>query len=319
MGAPRRVLVVGACGRMGQCVRSALAGEPSLRLAAALEAPGHPRLGEEIAPGVKLQGNLEAALAGCDVAIDFSQAAVSLAVLRAAAEAGVGIVMGTTGLSADQRAELARAARRIPVLHAPNFSVSVNVLVWLVREAARRLGPGYDAEILELHHAKKLDAPSGTALLLAEAIAEGRGHPLEGHLVLERAGQTGAGTRGTATACSTAPPTPARDRPARSASSPCAPATAPATTACSLQRRASASSWCTARRPATTSRAGPCGRRPGSRDGRPASTASSRCWASTASRWEAPAATRPARDSGRPSSHPSTSPGSPSSGSGSDC
>jgi 4-hydroxy-tetrahydrodipicolinate reductase len=177
---------------MGQCVRSALAGEPSLRLAAALEAPGHPRLGEEIAPGVKLQGDLEAALAGCDVAIDFSQAAVSLAVLRAAAEAGVGIVMGTTGLSADQRAELARAARRIPVLHAPNFSVSVNVLVWLVREAARRLGPGYDAEILELHHAKKLDAPSGTALLLAEAIAEGRGHPLEGHLVLERAGQTGA-------------------------------------------------------------------------------------------------------------------------------
>jgi 4-hydroxy-tetrahydrodipicolinate reductase len=177
---------------MGQCVRTALAGEPSLRLAAALEAPGHPQLGEEIAPGVKLSADLEGALAGCDVAIDFSQAAVSLRVLRAAAAAGVASVLGTTGLSGDERAELALAARRIPVLHAPSFSVSVNVLAWLVREAARRLGPGYDAEILELHHSQKLDAPSGTALLLAEAIAQGRGHPLEGHLVLERAGQIGA-------------------------------------------------------------------------------------------------------------------------------
>ena len=191
MAAPRRVLVVGACGRMGERVRAALAGEPRLRLAAALEAPGHPQLGTEIAPGVTLRDDTKAALAGCDVAIDFSQAAASLAVLRAAAEAGVAVVMGTTGLSGDERAELALAARRIPVLHAPNFSPSVNVLAWLVREAARRLGPGYDAEILELHHAGKRDAPSGTALRLAEAIAEGRGHPLEGHLVLERAGETG--------------------------------------------------------------------------------------------------------------------------------
>jgi len=191
MGAPRRLLVVGACGRMGERVRAALAGEPSLRLAAALEAPGHPQLGRELAPGVTLRDDVKAALAACDVAIDFSHPSVSLAVLRAAAEAGVAYVMGTTGLSGDERAELAQAGRRIPVLHAPNFSVSVNVLVWLVREAARRLGPGYDAEILELHHAQKRDAPSGTALRLAEAIAEGRGHPLEGHLVLERAGETG--------------------------------------------------------------------------------------------------------------------------------
>ena len=192
MRAPRRVLVVGACGRMGERVRAALAGEPSLRLAAALEAPGHPQLGSELAPGVLLRDDVKAALADGDVAIDFSHAAASLPVLRAAAEAGVAYVMGTTGLSGDERAELALAARRIPVLHAPNFSVSVNVLVWLVREAARRLGPGYDAEILELHHAGKRDAPSGTALRLAEAIAEGRGHPLEGHLVLERAGEIGA-------------------------------------------------------------------------------------------------------------------------------
>jgi len=192
MGAPRRVLVVGACGRMGECVRAALAGEPSLRLAAALEAPGHPRLGSELAPGVPLRDDIKAALANSDVAIDFSHPLASLPVLRAAAEAGVAYVMGTTGLSDGERAELALAARRIPVLHSPNFSVSVHVLIWLVREAARRLGPGYDAEIVELHHAQKRDAPSGTALRLAEAIAEGRGHALAGHLVLERAGETGA-------------------------------------------------------------------------------------------------------------------------------
>lgn len=192
MGTPHRVLVVGACGRMGECVRTALAGEPSLRLAAALEAPGHPRLGTELAPGVTLRDDAKAALADCDVAIDFTPAGAGLPVLRAAADAGVAYVMGTTGLSGDERAELALAGRRIPVLHAPNFSLSVNVLAWLVREAARRLGAGYDAEILELHHSQKRDAPSGTALRLAEAIAEGRGHSLEGHLVLERAGETGA-------------------------------------------------------------------------------------------------------------------------------
>jgi 4-hydroxy-tetrahydrodipicolinate reductase len=192
MASPRRVLVVGACGRMGERVRAALADEPALQLSAALEAPDHPQLGAELAPGVKLVADRKAALAGCDVAIDFSQAAASLALLRDAAEARVAVVTGTTGLSAAEREELALAAKRIPVLQAPNFSPSVNLLAWLVREAARRLGPGYDAEIVELHHSQKLDAPSGTALRLAEAIAQGRGHPLEGRLVLARAGQIGA-------------------------------------------------------------------------------------------------------------------------------
>jgi 4-hydroxy-tetrahydrodipicolinate reductase len=189
MGAPHRVLVVGACGRMGERVREALAGEPTLRLTAALEAPGHPRLGSELAPGVRLTDDAKAALSACDVAIDFTHAAASLALLRAAADAGVAVVMGTTGLSGDERAELGHAAQRIPVLHAPNFSPSVNLLAWLAREAARRLGPGFDAEIVELHHAGKQDAPSGTALRLAEAIAEGRG--TRPALVLERAGQVG--------------------------------------------------------------------------------------------------------------------------------
>jgi 4-hydroxy-tetrahydrodipicolinate reductase len=126
------------------------------------------------------------------VAIDFSVPAAALAALRAAAAAGVAYVTGTTGFSEAERAEIAELARRVPLVHAPNFSLTVNVLAWLVREAARRLGPDFDAEIFELHHSAKRDAPSGTALRLGRAIAEARGGKLEDHLVLERAGEIGA-------------------------------------------------------------------------------------------------------------------------------
>ncbi len=191
MAAATPVLVIGALGRMGERVRAALADEPSLRLGAALERPGHPGLGQSLEDGVVVGDDLKAALAASRVAIDFSVPEASLAALRAAADAGVAWVSGTTGLSAEQRAELESLAGRIPVLHAPNFSVAVNVLAWLTREAARRLGPGYDAELVELHHAGKRDAPSGTALRLAAAIAEGRGQTLEGRLLLARAGEIG--------------------------------------------------------------------------------------------------------------------------------
>jgi 4-hydroxy-tetrahydrodipicolinate reductase len=177
---------------MGECVRAALAGEPGLVLAAALEAPRHPRLGEALEGGVRLLDDPKAALPGCDVAIDFAVPAATLATLRIAAEAGVAYVTGTTGLDAEQQREIAELARRIPVLHAPNFSVAVNVLLWLARSAAELLGPDFDAELLELHHAAKRDAPSGTALALAEAIAGARGQRLADCVVLARAGETGA-------------------------------------------------------------------------------------------------------------------------------
>jgi 4-hydroxy-tetrahydrodipicolinate reductase len=192
MAAATPVLVIGALGRMGERVRAALAEEPSLRLGAALERAGHPGLGQSLEHGVAVGDDLKAALAASRVAIDFSVPQASLAALRAAADAGVACVSGTTGFSAAERAELEGLAERIPLLHAPNFSVAVNVLAWLTREAARLLGPGYDAELLELHHAAKRDAPSGTALRLAEAVAEGRGESLEGRLLLARAGETGA-------------------------------------------------------------------------------------------------------------------------------
>jgi 4-hydroxy-tetrahydrodipicolinate reductase len=187
-----RVLVVGACGRMGEQIRRWVGEHDELVVGAALEAEGHPRIGEEIEPGVVLSSDAKAVLGQVDVAIDFTITRATLATLRAAADAGVAYVAGTTGLSQAEMAELAALAERIPVVHAPNFSVSVNVLGWLAREAARRLGQDFDAELFEIHHSAKRDAPSGTALFLAEAVAEGQGKMLSDHVVLERAGATGA-------------------------------------------------------------------------------------------------------------------------------
>ncbi len=187
-----KVLVVGAMGRMGQCVRTAISETPRLELGAALEAPDHPSVGSSIADDVKISDDPKAALSQCEVAIDFTTPAATLQVMHAAAETGVAYVCGTTGFSGAQRAEIGDLAARIPIVHAPNFSVSVNILAWLTREAARKLGSGYDAELVEIHHSEKRDAPSGTSLHLAEAVATGRGQKLADHLVLERAGEIGA-------------------------------------------------------------------------------------------------------------------------------
>lgn len=187
----RRVLVVGALGRMGEQIRTQVALHPELRLGAALERGGHPELGTKVEDGIVVTDDVKAALADCDVVIDFSIPSATLANLHAAADAGVAYVTGTTGLSVEERAEVAAMAQRIPVIHAPNFSLAVNVLGWLSREASRLLGDEFDAELVEIHHKAKRDAPSGTALFLAEAVAKGREQVLEDHLVLERAGDTG--------------------------------------------------------------------------------------------------------------------------------
>ncbi len=190
------VLAVGALGRMGERVRAAVAEEPSMRLQAAIEAPGHPDIGRAIDAGVTLADDPEAALVDCAVAIDFSTPAATLAAMRAAADAGVAYVCGTTGCSDAERSEIAELATRIPVVHAPNFSLAVNLLAWLSREAARRLGTDYDAELVDFHPAAKRDAPRGTALQLAKAVASGRDQQLSDHLLLERAGEIGARPEG---------------------------------------------------------------------------------------------------------------------------
>jgi 4-hydroxy-tetrahydrodipicolinate reductase len=192
MSDARRVLVVGALGRMGACVREALLREPTLVLGAGLENADHPGQGSALEDGVVVCDDVAAALTSCDVAIDFSVPAATLAIASAAADAGTAYVTGTTGFSAEEAAALDALGKRIPIVRAANFSLAVNVLTWLVREAAGRLGADFDAEIVELHHAAKRDAPSGTALRLAEAVAEGRDAKLAEHLVLERAGEIGA-------------------------------------------------------------------------------------------------------------------------------
>jgi 4-hydroxy-tetrahydrodipicolinate reductase len=176
---------------MGERVRAAIEETTQLELGAGLEAPGHPGIGNPIANGIEISDDPKAALSQCEVAIDFTTPEATLQVMRAAADAGVAYVCGTTGFSDAQRAEIGDLAARIPIVHAPNFSVSVNILSWLIREAARKLGNGYDAELVEIHHSDKRDAPSGTALHLAEAVAAGRGQKLADHLVLERAGDIG--------------------------------------------------------------------------------------------------------------------------------
>jgi 4-hydroxy-tetrahydrodipicolinate reductase len=182
---------------MGERVRAAIEADPAAALGGALEAPGHPRLGEELAPGVRLGDDCAAALAASDVAIAFAPPAPTLALLRDAALRGVPCAVGTTGFAPAERAELERLAARLPLVVAANFSVAVNVLVHLTRRAAELLGPGFEAEIVELHHAAKVDAPSGTALELAAAVAAGRGGALAGHEVLAREGHTGPRLPGT--------------------------------------------------------------------------------------------------------------------------
>lgn len=192
MSARLRVACVGALGRMGERIRAAVAEAADIELVGALESVGHAGLGTQVSPGVRVVDDARAAFANAEVAIDFSVPRATCATLRVAADCGVAYVCGTTGFSATERAELDVAARRIPVVWAPNFSIAVNVLAHLVGSAARLLGPEFDAEIVELHHAAKRDAPSGTALRLAEAIAQARGQDLAKVIVAAREGEVGA-------------------------------------------------------------------------------------------------------------------------------
>lgn len=200
MAAPVRIAVVGAAGKMGRALVRAVVEAEGATLTAACERAGHPDLGADAAPlaglpaaGVKMTAGAPAPGAA-DVWIDFSAPAASVANAAAAAQAGARLVIGTTGLTDDDRTKIAAAARATAVVLAPNMSVGVNVLLRLVADAARALGPAYDIEIVETHHRQKRDAPSGTALRLAEAIAEATGRDLDATARYERRGDIGPRT-----------------------------------------------------------------------------------------------------------------------------
>jgi 4-hydroxy-tetrahydrodipicolinate reductase len=177
-------------GRMGASVRELLRDHPRLALGAAVDAPGHPAQGERL-DTVTLGADCDAALGRCDLAISFSLPQPTVELLRSCERAEVPAVVGTTGFSPAQRANVEAVATRIPVVLAANFSVAVNVLFRVVRQAASLLGDDYDAEIIELHHNQKVDAPSGTALALGRAVAEGRGVDFERVALRDRDGITG--------------------------------------------------------------------------------------------------------------------------------
>ena len=174
-----RIGIIGSEGRMGHA------------LARAIEAGGH-----ELAGGIDRGGDVAGLADRSDVLVDFSAPAALDANLHAAIGAGIPILVGTTGLDERHNAALDSASGAIAVLQTGNTSLGVTLLAHLVREAAGRLGPDWDIEVLEMHHRMKVDAPSGTALLLGEAAAEGRGIALAEHSERGRDGHTGRRARG---------------------------------------------------------------------------------------------------------------------------
>lgn len=180
-----RVAIAGASGRMGRALLEAAAATEGVALASALDiAPGS-------WGGMEVGTDVAGALRGADVLIDFTRPEGTLAHLRACREAGRGLVIGTTGFTPAQLAEIRAAASRIPIVLSPNMSVGVNVSLKLVELAARALGPDYDVEVFEMHHKLKVDAPSGTALKLGEVASAARGGTLERDGVFARHGATG--------------------------------------------------------------------------------------------------------------------------------
>jgi 4-hydroxy-tetrahydrodipicolinate reductase len=193
----QHIAVAGSAGRMGRALLEAVFQSSDLRLHAALERADSPFLGKDAgellgAPcGVKITADLQATLPGAHALVDFTRPEGTLRHLEACAGLGVNMVIGTTGMNAEQKARVADAANRIAVVMAPNMSVGVNLMLKLLDTAARVLAQGYDIEIIEAHHRHKVDAPSGTALRMGEVIAGALGRDLEQVAVYGREGVTG--------------------------------------------------------------------------------------------------------------------------------
>jgi len=194
---PLRIAVAGASGRMGRMLIEAVLAAPDTTLAGALDVPGSPALGHDAgaalgrSTGVTITSDLRAGLQGAQVLIDFTRPEGTLAHLATCRDLNVGIVIGTTGFSDEQKATISEHAQHIPVMMAPNMSVGVNVMLKLLDQAARALNEGYDIEVIEAHHRHKVDAPSGTALKMGEVLAHALGRDLKDCAVYAREGVTG--------------------------------------------------------------------------------------------------------------------------------
>lgn len=192
-----RIGVVGAAGRMGKVIIEAVAANPSATLCAASVLPDSSLVGADIGEisglgkmGVVCAADIRNEIARFDVIIDFTQPDTTIDLVKLCQEHNKSIVIGTTGLSEQQKAFIASAASEVPVVIAPNMSVGINLLLNILSTTAKALGDNYDIEIIEAHHRMKKDAPSGTALRLGEAVAEALGRNLEDCAVYGRQGIT---------------------------------------------------------------------------------------------------------------------------------
>jgi 4-hydroxy-tetrahydrodipicolinate reductase len=174
LAAPVRIGIAGALGRMGRAVEAVVAARDDVRLAARFDRPGS---ADPAGAGGLPLSDFETAASACDVIVDFTTGAASARTARlAAARGGPALVIGATGFSDEEDEAVREAAQSVAIVRAGNFSLGVNLLAALVEEAARRLGPqAWDIEVLEVHHRRKIDAPSGTALMLGHAAMRGRG------------------------------------------------------------------------------------------------------------------------------------------------
>ena len=184
------IAVLGASGRMGQTILATARDYAGVRISAALVRAGSPLLGQD-AGGIAYSAGVNGALTASDVLVDFSTPVSTAAAIDACLAAGKPLVIGVTGLDAVLRHKMEKASQTIAVLAAPNMSLGVNLLLRLAAMAAAALGEEFDVEISEVHHRRKKDAPSGTALALGEAVAGARGVKLEAHADFHRAARDG--------------------------------------------------------------------------------------------------------------------------------
>jgi 4-hydroxy-tetrahydrodipicolinate reductase len=198
-----RLVVAGAAGRMGRTLIKAIAETDGVVLTGALDAPGGPGTGQDAGElaglgrnGIAVSTDAPALLAAADGVIDFTIPAASVVMAEYCADLGLVHVIGTTGFTPDDEKTIAAAAARACIVKSGNMSLGVNLLAAMVRQVARTLDDGFDIEIIEMHHNRKIDAPSGTALLLGAAAADGRDIGLGQHSVRARDGHTGARKRG---------------------------------------------------------------------------------------------------------------------------
>jgi 4-hydroxy-tetrahydrodipicolinate reductase len=193
-----RMGVVGCAGRMGRMLIAEIAATEGCSVAGGSEAPGSGHVNQDIGElagigriGISIGETVEKLMRDSDVVLEFTSPAATAEHAELAAGLGTAMVIGTTGLSPEQGERVRQAARRVPIVWAPNMSLGVNVMLSVVAEIARRLGADWDVEIMEMHHRGKVDAPSGTALALGQAVAAGRGVALDEVAQRGRDGITG--------------------------------------------------------------------------------------------------------------------------------